>query len=56
MDDRKKILERHLKYKDKTMDILKEDRNKKLAMIQNELRKKWLPEKYNPDLDKKNPL
>ncbi|MBM7608627.1 hypothetical protein JOD29_001874 [Lysinibacillus composti] len=48
-----RILEDHLKYKDKSMSELITERNKKLSKGQNDLRKKWLPEKYNPNLDKK---
>ncbi|MEG0385945.1 MAG: hypothetical protein RR642_14445 [Solibacillus sp.] len=47
---------KHLQYKKKTMSELIEDRTKRLSNGQNELRKKWLPEKYNPDIDKKKPL
>lgn len=48
-----RIFEEHFKYKDKSMSELMEERTKRLAKGQNDLRKKWLPEKYNPDLDKK---
>lgn len=52
----RRILEQHLKYKDKDMAELIQERNTKLSVSQNELRKKWLPEKYNPELSKKKPL
>jgi len=47
-----RILEDHLKYKDKSMNELILERTINLSKGQNELRKKWLPDKYNPDLDK----
>lgn len=50
---KKNIQNKHLIFKDKTMNELIEDRTKKLSKGQNDLRKKWLAEKYNPELDKK---
>jgi hypothetical protein len=44
---KKILLERHLKYKDKRMNELIQERSERLAKGRNELRKKWLPEKYN---------
>lgn len=49
-------LEKHLQYKDKTMSELIPERAERLSNGQNELRKKWLPEKYNPNLSKRKPL
>ncbi|WP_176713596.1 hypothetical protein [Pseudobacillus wudalianchiensis] len=46
------IIKNHLKYKDKSMEELIEERYKKHLKGQNELRKKYLPEKHNPNLDK----
>lgn len=50
------ILKQHLKYKDKFMSELIRERSEKLSLGQNELRKKWIPEKYYSNLDKKKPL
>lgn len=47
------ILNNHLKYKDKNMKELIEERQLKQLKRQNDLRRKYLPEKYNPNLDKK---
>ena len=49
--DIQKILRNHEKYKDKTMDELIAERNKKLRKRQNDLRKKYLPERYDPTID-----
>lgn len=49
-------LEKHLKYKDRTMSQLISERTVRLSIGQNELRRKWLPEKYNPNLSTKKPL
>lgn len=51
----RKILEQHLKYKDKRMDELISERTKKLSIGQNELRKKWIPKKFNPNLNSNKP-
>lgn len=47
-----KLMEQYLKYKDKTMDELIEERSRSLLKGINELRKKWLPERYDERLDK----
>lgn len=47
------LIKQHLKYKDKTMDELIEMRILELRKGQNELRKKWLPEKYDANLEEK---
>lgn len=39
---------RHDKYKNKSQTELMTMRNKTLFTIQNDLRKKWLPDKYVP--------
>lgn len=50
----KKILDSHLEYKDKSMNELIAERNERHLVVQNELRRKWLPEKFNPELHTKN--
>lgn len=46
------ILKRHHQYKDKNMEELISERHAKQLKNQNKLRKKYLPEKYNPKIDK----
>lgn len=52
----RRIFEQHIKYKDKTMDELITERAEKLSVGQNNLRKKWLPEKYSSNKSDKNPF
>jgi hypothetical protein len=42
----------HRKFQSKTMNELVKERHEQLKENQNELRKKWLPERYNPDINK----
>lgn len=44
------IITRHQQFKNKTMQELIDERHKNELKRQNELRKKYLPEKYNPNI------
>ncbi|HDR8042527.1 TPA: hypothetical protein QCZ17_004873 [Bacillus cereus] len=51
--DIRKIIENHKEYNKKTMDQLIKEQHEKNLREHNRLRKKWLPELYDPTLDKK---
>lgn len=50
----REILQRHKEYQNKTMEQLVEERHRELLRGQNELRKKWLPELYDPSLEQEH--
>lgn len=51
--DVKKLITRSKEASRKSMDQLLEEKQEKYRKRQNELRKKWLPERYNANLDEK---
>ncbi|MEK3995931.1 hypothetical protein MKY29_14340 [Psychrobacillus sp. FSL K6-2365] len=51
--DVKKLIARSKEASLKSMDQLVEEKHEKYRQRQNELRKKWIPERYNTKLDEK---